>query len=55
MSKMNGVEGEWNADGSAEQRAKMRSHQLQGEGKEEDEWRYGGSELRTDLQRKEQK
>ena len=39
---MNGVGGERTADGSAEKRAKMRGHRVQGGGKEEDEWRQGG-------------
>ena len=39
--KMNGVGGERTADGSAEKRAKMGGHRVQGGGKEEDEWRQG--------------
>ena len=39
---MNGVGGERTADGSAEKRAKMGGHRVQGGGKEEDEWRQGG-------------
>ena len=40
--KMNGVGGERTADGSAEKRATIGCHQVQGGGKEEDEWCQGG-------------
>ena len=39
---MNGVGGEQTANGSAEKRAKMGAHEVQGGGKEEDEWSQGG-------------
>ena len=42
MRKMNGVGGKRTADGSAEKRAKMGGHWVQGGGKEVDGWRQGG-------------